>query len=90
MLHEVVVIGKLMFGPPSWRRSNAHSVAIDLRTSGHTNPITRRSISSNANTRQQRDMQRCKQYVIVFHMSGFVAVNIAPNITKSWLGALQI
>ena len=90
MLQEVVVIAQLMFGPPSWIWSNAQCVTSNLIMSGHTKNITRRSISSNANTRQQRDMQRCKQYVIAFHMSGFVAVNIAPNITKSWLGALEI
>ena len=52
MLQEVVVIGKLMFGPSSCRNSNAHSVAVNLMISGHTNPITSQSTCSNVNTRK--------------------------------------
>ena len=49
---EVVVIAQLMFGPPRWRWSNAHSVTSNLKRSGHTKTITKRSIGSNVNTRK--------------------------------------
>ena len=51
LLQEVVAIKELMFGHASWRKSNAQSVLGNLIHSGHTNPITSRSMYS--------DMQRC-------------------------------
>ena len=51
LLQEIVVIKQMMFGPLSWRKSNAPCMNMYFKRNGHTDHITRQSIH-DPNTRK--------------------------------------